>query len=194
MSLFSKLFGSLGESRSHPVLRAAEIRGAKTDVDKYYALLGSIQDSQTKRQFKRMLDCCAQSLPLLCSLVQQCKNEYGRFDLSSIPAIEVGCRYWAALNDTNSLRLVAENIARIPELQRGWRSVVESAFEDAKLSVKIRNFVTENPGALQNRMGKLLGASGKDTGRLINTLANLGIIVRIQSGKTYELHCGGRVS
>jgi hypothetical protein len=140
-----------------------------------------------------MLDCCAKSLPLLRSLVRHSKQEYGSFELSSIPAIEIGCRYWAALNDTDKLRLVAETIRQVPEVQTGWQEIVDSALEDAALAVQIQDYVSRNPGALQSKMGKLLGVSGRDTGRLINTLVKCGRIMRTQAGTTYELRCVGAV-
>ncbi len=125
---------------------------------------------------------------MLPSVVHHCKRAYGKFDLSSIPAIEVGCRYWAAMNDMASLQMVAQTVQQVPELQEGWAGIVESAYEDAALALRIQDYVTQNPSVLQNKIGKLLGVSGKDTARVINTLANLGRIVRIESGKTHGLH------
>jgi hypothetical protein len=159
----------------------------KCDVDKYYSLLVSILDWQSKRMYNKMLECCAQSLPLLVSLVRDCKHEYGKFDLSSIPAIEVGCRYWAAINDTKHLQSMSEIVQQVPELLDGWGEFIESAFKDAALSLRIQGYVAQNPGVLQNQMRKLLSVSGKDTGRIIGTLVNLRRIVKTKSGKTYEL-------
>jgi hypothetical protein len=188
MGLFSKLFGSAGECPRTVPRTAAGGKSAKADLDRYFALLAQIKDWQAERRYDRMLDACASSLPLLPSLVREWKREYGKFEISSIPAVEVGCRYWAALNDTDHLQLVARTLSQVPELEAGWAGVLQSAYDDAALAARIREYVTQNDGVLQSQMGRLLGVSGRDTARVINTLVNLGQIVRAESGKTHTLH------
>lgn len=135
-----------------------------------------------------MLKCCDKSIPLLAKLVDNYKKEFGSFDISSIPAIDLGCRYWAALNDTESLNKVKSVINAVPELRDGWGEYVECSFDDETLSRRLQGYIKENPGALQSKLGKALGVSGHDTTRLIGTLKNLGKIKRIKSGKTYEIY------
>ncbi len=187
MSFISKLFSGSPQSKSNAYSRSAEDASATLDVEKYYALLENLKDWQSKRQFDRMLECCSASMPLLAALVRDCKRDFGSFDLASIPAIEVGCRYWAVINDQQSLRLVAETIRPIPELNEGWAGVVDTAYADAKLALKIRDHIIANPGCLQNKVGEALNESGRNTSRIINTLENIGHVVRTKSGKTYEL-------
>lgn len=160
---------------------------SKYSNDEYFSLLGQVQDWQAKKQYTKMLDCCKKSLPLLKKFVENQKKQFGSFDISSIPAIEIGCRYWAALNDDESLNSVKDTITEIPELNEGWSEFVAASFEDSQLSRKIKEFIKENPGFRQNKIGKALGVSGHDTARVINTLNNLGIIRRNYLEKTYEL-------
>ena len=188
MSLFAKLFGLAGHSQAQSKPSLSVTIHAEGDVQKYFALLELIQGYQAKRQYDQMLDACARSLPLLGPLVRHWNREFGKFEVCSIPAIEVGCRYWAALNDIVALKLVTQTIQQIPELREGWAGIVNVAYEDAALATAIQDWVMKNPGVLQNKIGKHLNVPGKDTASLINTLANLGRIVRVQSGKTYELH------
>jgi hypothetical protein len=185
VGFFSKLFGLVGQPQAQPTSSFS----SPIEVRKYFALVESIRDCHAKREYEKMLDCCARSLPLLGPLVRHCKREFGKFDVCSIPAIEAGCRYWGALNDIEALQLVAETIEPIPELRKGWAGIVAAAYKDAALATTIQDYLMKNPGAPQNKMGKYLGVAGKETGRLIHTLTNLGRIVRIQSGKTYELYC-----
>ena len=49
-------------------------------------------------------------------------------------------------------------------------------------------YIQANPGALQNKLGNALNASGKDTSRIIRTMENVGIVTRKPSNKTYELY------
>jgi hypothetical protein len=189
VGFFSKLFGLAGQSQAQPSSNFSITMSADVGVRKYFALVESIRDCHAKREYDKMLDCCTRSLPLLGPLVRHCKREFGKFDVCSIPAIEVGCRHWGALNDIEALQSVAETIEPIPELREGWGGVVGAAYKDAAVATRIQDYLMKNPGAPQNKMGKYLGVPGKDTGRLIHTLTNLGRIVRIQSGKTYELHC-----
>jgi hypothetical protein len=181
------LSGFLGAGTSAPSEAGRSGGGAAGDASRYYALLESLLDWQAKHQYARMLDYCAQSLPLLPALVADCRRQYGSFDLSSIPAIEIGCRYWAALGDTESLDAVSTAVQGVPAIKSGWSDVVKSAYSDAALARRITDYVRDHPGALQNRMGKALEASGRDTSRVIGTLTNLGILVRTAAGKTYEL-------
>jgi hypothetical protein len=156
--------------------------------DTYYSLLSHIQDWQAKKQYEKMLECCEKSLPLLEKFVSNVKKEFGSFDISSIPAIEVGCRYWAALCDKDKLEKVRKILSSVKELKIGWFGFVEGSFEDANLSERIQKYLSENPGFHQNRLGKALNTSGRDTSRLVGTLTNLGIITREPSGKTYKLY------
>jgi hypothetical protein len=188
MSLISWFFRTYKEVSQKQELKAQEPSTKKDKVNSYFQFLGAIQDWQSKRQYGKMLECCAKSIPLLPDLVVDCKRQYGKFDISSIPAIEVGCRYWAALNDTKSLMSVHDVIKSTPELFDGWYDLVSAAFEDDRLAMLIQNYIRDHPGTLQNKLSKLLNVSGRDTSRIINTLVNLDKIQRIKSGNSYELH------
>ena len=59
------------------------------------------------------------------------------------------------------------------------------------LAARIQACIVQNPGVLQNKLSKVVVAPGKDTARIINTLVNLGKVVRTRSGKTYELRVAG---
>lgn len=190
MNLLKKLFsGVRKESFSKNPTKDSYIDETITIrlKDNYWEPLDNIKDWQSKKNYTKMLSCCEKSLPLLHCLVKDTKREYGSFDISSIPAIEVGCRYWAALGKRNKLLIVKDIVSKIPELNEGWGAFVESSFSDADLSEKIQEYIRENPGFPQNKMGKALNVSGRDTSRLLKTLENLNKIRRIKSGKTYKL-------
>lgn len=188
MGIFSRLFG---RDRNKPNEFDTEeeyyIVKRKFNNDEYFSLLGQIQDWQSKKEYSKMLKACEKSLHLLSKFVDNTKKEFGSFDISSIPAIEVGCRYWVAMNNIDALNKVLKIVQSVPELEDGWLNLVKSSFDDEALSKKIQAHIRENPACLQNKMGKLLGVSGRDTSRIIGTLNNLGIINKVRSCKTYQL-------
>jgi len=190
MGLLSRLFGR-AEAQPTEAVRPPEADVSSLDAETYFALLDSIRATQSRRECIRMLEYCAQSLALLPSLVRDCRRQYGAFDVCSIPAIEIGCRYWAALRDGDRLRQVAEVVSQVPILKKEWGHVVKTAFSDLELAARVEACIGKNPGLLQTKLGKAVGAPGKDTTRLVATLTNLGSVVRTRSGKSYELRLAG---
>jgi len=124
----------------------------------------------------------------LKSLVSETKRQYGSFDISSIPAVEIGCRYWAALGRRDKLENVKKVVRLSKELKEGWLEVVDASFEDANLVERIQRHLENNPGFPQNQLGKALNASGRDTSRLINTLSNLSTVRWVPLENTYALY------
>jgi hypothetical protein len=190
MGLLSRLFGLAGAPRKEAASRP-EMDTSSLDVGTYFALLDSIQAAQSKREYARMLEYCAQSLPLLPSLVRDSKRRYGAFDISSIPAVEIGCRYWAAMQNGDKLRQVAEMVNQVPILKREWGEDVKDAFADMEVVARIEAFIKQNPDWLQTKLSKAVGAPGKDVARVLATLENLGRVVRTRAGKTYKLRLAG---
>lgn len=185
MGLFSRLFGKA--ENPQPEVAWVPAVASSSDVQTYFGLLDRIRSRQAAHDYLSMLECCAQSLPLLPSLVSDTKRQFGAFDICSIPAIEVGCRYWAALQDGAKLRKVAEVVKRVPTLKEGWGDIVDDAFADMALAAKIESCIAKNPGLLQTKLGKAVGAPGRDTARIVATLENLSRVVRTRAEKTYEL-------
>jgi len=170
-----------GSASSHP-------RPPSHPGGAYFDLLGRIKDWRSKHKYDRMLKCCSASLRFLPNLVAQEKREYGSFQISSIPAIEVGCRYWAALGMRRQLEAVGAVVSDVPELRDGWLEVVDQARADADLADRIRECLDKNPCTHQNKLGRLVSASGRDTSRLVQTMENLGQVRQQRIGKTYELY------
>jgi len=154
----------------------------------YYELLCKIQDNQRKGNYYEMLDCCEKSLPLLSDLVRDTVKQYGIWDINSIPAIEIGCRFWSALNNIEALEKVKTTINQIPKIQKDWGDFVESSFDDANFSILLQKFIGDNAGIKQNCLSKYLNIPGRDISRIINTLEKLSIIKRIKDNKTYLLY------
>jgi len=167
-----------------------EPQGRRDIETEYFDLLHQMEAWQKARRYDTMLACCSQTMPLLREFVAEVRRKYGSFEIGSIPAIEVGCRYWAALGDLASLEQVSAVVSSTRELAEFWGDRVDEAFQDARLADSIRRLLSEKPGVEQRRLGKELGAPGTDTSRIVHTLANLGIVQRTKSGRSYKLYLG----
>src|SRR5207249_3209173 len=80
--------------RSHQA--SPENQGPQEASGGYYSLLQQIQVSEREGDLRQALRACEESLALLGDFVETEKREYGSFVIQSIPAIEIGARYWAA--------------------------------------------------------------------------------------------------
>ena len=154
----------------------------------YWGLLDQIQDCKKRHEYRDMLISCEKSLLLLNKLVSETKKEYRRFDIQSIPAIEIGCQYWSALGEHGKLLQVKHVVDSIPEIKAGWGEKVDQALENENLSKKLKYFIAHNPGFLQNKLGKALNVSGRITSQLVHVLENMDIIIRVKKDKSYELY------
>jgi len=187
MSLFSRLFGS---SKGKP--RSRQYPGSsispKEAERRYFELLDRIQNCEKESKYAEMLQYCEQSLPLLPGLIRSTTKEFGSFDISEIPAIELGCKYWSALGDIDSLSLVKQAVNRNPVLREGCEEIVVRAFDQAGLAHQLCEHIRDHPGAIQTDLGSILNACPEDIRELAYYLARLGRIRRDKSGRSYKLY------
>lgn len=159
----------------------------RDDLSEYYALMQTMQEAEKAHDFEKMLLYVEKTIPTLHKFVDDTKKAFGSFDIGSIPAIDIGCRYWAALGERGKLQQLKTALEQKNELKK-WAPSVQGALEDADLADSVQTHLKTNPGALQNKLGKTLGASGRDTARIVATLEKLGKIHREEDGKTYKLY------
>ena len=156
-------------------------------VDTYFTLLEAILENKKNKDFDTMLMNCQMSLSLLEPLIGQTKKEYGSFDISGIPAIEIGSTFWAVYGAKGQLLNLKEVIDYFPELEP-WKEVIEQAFTRKDVASKIYEHVKEYEGCLQKELKKALEF---DDGRLISTtvhyMESVGKIERSKVGNTYSL-------
>jgi hypothetical protein len=119
--------------------------------------------------------------------VDDTKKAFDSFDIGSIPAIDLACRYWAVLGERENLQQLKIVLEQKNELKK-WASSVQAALEDADLADRLQTYLKMNPRSLQNQLGKMLGVSGRDTARIVATLEKLGKVRRVADGKTYKVH------
>jgi hypothetical protein len=156
----------------------------------YFKLLNEIEKAYRKEDYKKMLEFCEMTLPLLPKFVEKEKKQGGDFDVKSIPALENGCLFWAILNQRTMLDSVKKLVESIPELQKGWGWKVRAAIEMEELSRQIQEYVKEHPGIIQSKLKTILGKEANDVSIVAYYLAKFGMIERVKSGGSYQLFIG----
>ena len=157
---------------------------------KYFELLNEIEKTYRNEDYKKMLEFCEKTLPLLAKFVEKEKKQEGGFDIRSIPALENGCLFWAIMNQRTMLDSVKKVVESIPGLKKGWGWKVEAAFEMEELSRQIQEYVREHPGTIQSRLKEILGKEADDVSLVAYYLKKLGMIKRVMSGSSYQLFTG----
>ena len=156
-------------------------------VNKYFELLGDIQELKTEENFKKMLKYCQRSLQLLDPLINDTISQYGSFDIKSIPAIEIGVSFWAIIEDTDKLLIVKEIVDYFPELNP-WKEIVKEAFVQKDTASEISKYIKNNKGFEQKNLKKVLS---NNDGRMISYvcyyMALMGRLKREKKGNTYLL-------
>jgi hypothetical protein len=127
----------------------------------------------------------------LPAFVLEWVQDYGRFDIASIPCIEAGGRMFALTEHDEDLETLTRAVDRVAELHP-WREQVESARQDRALVPRILATVTETPGVLQKDLKALLGETdGRRVAVLIGYLERAGRLGRAKAGPTYALYPPG---
>jgi len=85
-------------------------------VNTYFDLSTKIEEYKRKKDFNNMLMYCQMSLSLIEPLIKQTKEEFGKFDITTIPAIEVGSIFWAVYGIKGQLLNIKEVVEYFPEL------------------------------------------------------------------------------
>jgi hypothetical protein len=156
-------------------------------VDTYYELLNQIIEDKKSKEYKKMLLKCEMSLSLIEPLIIETKREFGKFDLTSIPAIEIGANFWSVLNGDKNLTILDEIIDFFPEL-KPWKETAEKADLMKDLSTKIYAYVKNNNGCIQKDLKEKLKINdGKIISNTIYYMELLNLIKREKEGNSYKL-------
>lgn len=158
--------------------------------DRYYRLLEQIQAALSLYQYERALHLAYESLPFMPGLVSEWSRDYGSFDITSIPCIEVAARFSSAQGDVARLDQLRAWAAQLPQLSP-WLATIDQRIEAGRAQPRILALVREQPGHLQSSLPKALGVSGRLTGRLVVDMEHLGLLRRVSSGKSHALYMPG---
>ena len=162
--------------------------GAEVDVaQEYYGLLEALDRvARSGGDDRERIELCKRSLPLLPDFVASTKRRFGKFDIKSIPALEVGCELLPAVGDVEALRLASQMVEACPELEP-WKSRVDQALADAALAERILDHLRQKPGTMQTRVHTVVDATQERTRSICYWMTRLGRIRREKSGRSYAL-------
>jgi len=98
------------------------------DVDKYYYYLNLITENVRNGYNDMVLKYCALSLPLIPSLIEKARLDFGEFDISTLPAVELGARIWSSQGRRDKIDDLADLVASHPELAP-WQIHIDLAYK-----------------------------------------------------------------
>lgn len=100
----------------------------QSDIDRYYYYLNMITENVRNGYNYMVLKYCNLSLPLIPLLIEQNKKDFGEFDITTLPAIELGAMLWSYQGNIEKIKEIEELINKYPELEP-WRVHLERAYE-----------------------------------------------------------------
>lgn len=98
------------------------------DVEKYYYYLNLITENVRNGYALMVLKYCELSLPLIPSLIEKAKLDFGEFDITTLPAVELGAKIWSHHGRRDKIDQLAALIASHPELSP-WQIHITRAYE-----------------------------------------------------------------
>ena len=192
--LIKRLFGnkpsqkSVRENSTDDLIVEQEFLSDKNSVsDVYFRTMEKMQVAISKRNYKKVGRLARENLEYVPGFVKETCAEYGSFDISSIPVLQQGGTILALLNDNGGLVRMREIVASMPELLP-WVENVERHQLDLHLFQAILDAVKKHPNCLQTEVKGLVGETdGRRVANLISYLDKAGKIVRVKTGRAYNL-------
>jgi hypothetical protein len=186
---------TLGESASPSSTDSSRlsVTQARRGTEAYFGTMCDLREAISKRDYVRAARLARENLQYIPAFVRSTKRSFGSFDITSIPALEVGGTMLALVGDDEGLdemrRIVASSRALEP-----WAYEVEEHEENRKLFAAILEAVRQNPGCRQTNVKSLVGMEdGRRVSTLIAWLEKAGRITREKQGKTYAVWPAGAV-
>lgn len=165
----------------------ASTKGESRISDRYFDSMSLMTAAVSDRDYQTAARLVRDNLRCIPEWVKETVQDYGSFDIRSIPGIQQGGTILALMNDRDGLARMRETVASVPELAL-WVEEVERHEHDRRAFEAIRKLVAAQPNCLQTDVKGLIGEEdGRRVARLISYLAKAGLIVRIRTGRTYRL-------
>lgn len=158
---------------------------------KYFETMGKLQEAISKRNYEKAARFTRENIRQISAFVRNTKQEYGTFDISSIPALEQGGTMLALEGDDKGLKEMRRIIMSIAVL-KPWNSFIDRHEDDMRLFKAILETVEKNPQCLQTNVKKLVGTEdGRRVANLISWLEKAGRIIRTKKGRSFALTITG---
>ena len=107
----------------------------QADIDRYYYYLNMITENVRNGYNNMVIKYCELSLPLIPLLIEKTKKDFGEFDITTLPAIELGAKLWSYQGNLEKIKEIEKLIDTHPELEP-WRIHLERAYERLNSSVE----------------------------------------------------------
>lgn len=98
------------------------------DVDKYYYYLNLITENVRNGYNLMVVKFCDLSLPLIPSLIEKSRLDFGEFDITNLPAIELGAKIWSHQGRRDKIDELAALVSEYPELAP-WQIHIDLAYK-----------------------------------------------------------------
>lgn len=152
-------FVNLNDNKPPIIKRMREMyknKSLKSLVDLYFELLNNIINEKANKNYSKMLMYSQMSFALIEPLIIAEKEEYGTFNITSIPSFELSLPHFAVTGANGQIKNIKEIVYSFPELLP-WKEKVERAKKMNKLTYELYKYIKDNPGILQKKLKKEIG-------------------------------------
>ena len=172
---------------AEPVFSKAVRADSSSISDAYFDTMSRLQSAISNRDFEAAGEHVRKNLTYIPAWVEETRQQYGSFDISSIPALQQGGTILALLDDHAGIEQIESIVRAEPDLAR-WQQEIEQHRSDQILFRKIEAAIASHGNCLQTQVKELVGAAdGHRVATLIGYLEKAGKIARIKEGRTYRL-------
>ena len=98
------------------------------DVDKYFYYVNMITENVRNGYNFMVLKYCELSLQLIPPLIENTKRFSGEFDITNIPAIELGAKIWSYQGRRDKIDELSRLVSSYPELSP-WQVHIDRAYD-----------------------------------------------------------------
>ena len=111
------------------IVQGSTRQSGRRATDVYFDNMAKIQGAISRQAFEEAATLVRESFHYIPDFVRETKEEYGAFDISSIPALQQGGTMLALARDDEGLAEMRDVVASSPELEP-WREGVERHLSD----------------------------------------------------------------
>ncbi len=98
----------------------------QADIDRYYYYLNMITENVRNGYNEMVLKYCALSLPLIPLLIKKNIEDCGEFDITTLPAVELGAKLWSYQGNLERIQEIESLVNSHPEL-KPWQIHLDRA-------------------------------------------------------------------
>lgn len=173
-----------------PIAETAPRASART-TSAYFDSMVSMQKAIRANDFSTATRHAVEGIRLLPAFVAETKQDFGQFDIRSIPCIDEGGRIFALTGDATAQAELVRVVTQTPELSP-WLPLLDRHRREQTLVPQIIETVRAHPGCLQTDLKEMLcEPDGRLIATLLSFLERAGRIARVRNSRTYALYASG---